>query len=377
MNIPVSRYRPTRALRPSRGLAWLMLALRLAVISLIALISPISVTAAHAEPLGDDPAVAQFAAEVAVRHGFDAEALRRQLAAIEPNETILQAIRPAMTAERKSWQRYRSRFLTPQRIAGGARFREQHKAALERAEAQFGVPPEVVVAIIGVETEYGRNTGRFSALQALATLAFRYPPRADFFREELEQLLLLAREQNRETGEISSSYAGALGIPQFMPGSVRRYAVDFDADGRIDLTGSADDAVGSVAAFLAAHGWVAGQPVAVPASLGDVSPTPLLEAGIRPSFDKQQLVELGLPVAQLADDSRVALIDLVTPDADTEYWWGYQNFYAITRYNRSNSYAMAVNQLAEAIAQAPASSSVAPRKKSSKAGSRGKHRRGG
>lgn len=371
MNIPMSQFRPARARRPSRGFAWLTLALGLAVTPLTA------VTTAYAEPLGDDPAVAQFVAEVAARHGFDAEVLRRQLAAVEPNETILQAIRPAMTAERKSWQRYRSRFLTPQRIAGGARFREQHQAALEQAEAQFGVPPAVVVAIIGVETEYGRNTGRFSALEALATLAFRYPPRADFFREELEQLLLLAREQQRDAGEIRSSYAGALGIPQFMPGSVRRYAVDFDADGRIDLTASAADAIGSVAAFLAAHGWVAGQPVAVPAPLGEVSPAPLLEAGIRPSFDKRQLAELGLPVEPLADDSRVALIDLVTPDADTEYWWGYENFYAITRYNRSNSYAMAVNQLAEAIAQAPANSSIAPAKKRSKAGSRGKRRRGG
>lgn len=342
-------------------------------------------TPVTAEPLGDDPAVAQFATEVAARHNFDAESLRRQLAVIEPNEAVLQAIRPAATAERKSWQRYRSRFLTPQRIDGGVRFWRAHAAALQRAEERFGVPPAVIVAIIGVETEYGRNTGRFSALQALATLAFRYPPRADFFREELEQLLLLAREQQQDVQGLRSSYAGAIGIPQFMPGSIRRFAVDFDEDGRIDLTASADDAIGSVAAFLAAHGWEANQPVAVRARLGDVAPEPLVEAGIRPSFTKEQLTAMGLTVDRLSDSGSVALIDLVTPDAATEFWWAYQNFYAITRYNRSNSYAMAVHQLSEAIARGHA---AAPRRrpvkaarasvaKTATAGSRGKHHRGG
>ena len=346
---------------------------------ILGLVLGLWLTSSPADTLGNDPAIDAFASTLAARHGFDANTLRTELADIEPNETVLQAIRPAATAERKSWQRYRSRFLTPQRIGGGQHFWQAHQEELTRAEKQYGVPAEIIVAIIGVETEYGRNTGRFNALQALATLAFRYPPRAEFFREELEQLYLLAREQTRPAGQFESSYAGAIGIPQFMPGSVRRYAVDFDGDGQIDLHRSHADAIGSVAAFLAAHGWERGAPIVVPALLGDADPAPLVEAGIRPSFERQQLAAMGLDVEHLAESGRFALIDLVTPDAATEYWWGYPNFYAITRYNRSNSYAMAVTQLAEAIreAQTQGVTPPAPRKKAAKAGSRVKRRRGG
>ncbi|MDX9707770.1 MAG: lytic murein transglycosylase B, partial [Azospira sp.] len=253
-----------------------------------------------------------------------------------------------------SWTRYRARFLNERRIENGLRFWRQNGAALRRANALFGVPEEVIVAIIGVETEYGANTGRFGVMQALSTLAFRYPPRAPFFRKELEQFLLLAHENGFDPLQLKGSYAGAIGIPQFMPGSQRNYAVDFDGDGRVDLSKSVDDAIGSVASFLARHGWEEGGEIAVPVRMnGD--PAPLLALGIKPERPLGELVAGGIEV-QGKDEIRGegdgrpgALIDLVSPEQATEYWVGFQNFYTITRYNRSSFYAMAVFQLAEAI----------------------------
>lgn len=299
-----------------------------------------------------DPDIREFAARMQQEFGFDSEAMIQQLAAVEPSDTVLQAIMPAATAERKSWIRYRARFLTPQRIRGGVKFWQTHRHVLKRAEQKYGVPTDIIVAIIGIETEYGRNTGRFSALQALATLAFYYPPRSAFFRDELAQLFIYARENRLVVEDIKSSYAGALGIPQFMPGSLRRYAVDFDKDGSIDLAGSEADAIGSVAAFLAAHGWVKQGIVAVPATIEGTPPQPLVDASIRPAFVREDLQALGLNVPKLPADKRVALIDLASPEGPTEYWWGFENFYVISRYNRSSSYAMAVFHLSQAIADA-------------------------
>ena len=220
-----------------------------------------------------------------------------------------------------------------------------------RAEAIYGVPREIIVAIIGVETEYGRNTGRFRVLEALASLAFKYPPRAPFFRSELEHFLLLARENGMDAFEVRGSYAGAMGIPQFMPSSQRRYAVDFDGDGRIDLRASESDAIGSVASFLAHHGWQTGAPITAPAHIeGDAAR--LLAAGIKPSRPLRELQAEGVVTGpETAGDAErpTALIDLVDPVQPTEYWVGYDNFYVITRYNRSTFYAMSVFQLAEAL----------------------------
>lgn len=298
---------------------------------------------------GSDPAVIDFARDLEKRQGFDADDLVRHFAHTHPNLTVLKLIQPPTTPQQRSWERYRPRFLNDRRIEGGVRFWEANRMALVRARALFGVPEEIIVAIIGVETEYGRNTGNFSVLEALATLAFRYPPRADFFRTELEQFLLLARENGMDPLSIKGSFAGAIGIPQFMPGTQRRYAVDFDADQRVDLTGSVDDAIGSVARFLEQHGWEAGAPVAVPARVEAGEPgRDLLEAGIRPTLRAADLTRRGITSA--ADpQATVTLVDLVSPGAATEYWLGYNNFYVITRYNRSSFYAMAVYQLAEAI----------------------------
>ncbi len=300
------------------------------------------------------PAVQDFIEEMHERHGFDGEALRRQFSGLHVNANVLKAIRPAAVLElQRSWTRYRERFVNERRIERGVRFWRQNEADLARAEAVYGVPREIIVAIIGVETEYGRNMGKFSVIEALATLAFAYPPRAPFFRGELEHLLLMARDNGIGPDDYQGSYAGAIGIPQFMPSSQRNFAVDFDGDGRVDLRRSTADAIGSVARYLALHGWQSGAPIAWPAFVeGD--PSALVAAGIKPALPAEALAEAGVRVIGDADPSgrRVTLIDLVAPGRATEYWVGLDNFYVITRYNRSSFYAMSVFQLAEAIRQA-------------------------
>ncbi|HRF73193.1 MAG TPA: lytic murein transglycosylase B [Accumulibacter sp.] len=321
------------------------------LLGLLGSLSPLSGHAGQAAAgFSGEPAVKAFIVSMHEQYGFDIAHLTRQFAAIQPNATVLRAIRPpAEPAKQRSWQRYRQRFVNPRRVEGGQRFWNEHGAILQRAEAIYGVPPEIIVAIIGVETEYGQNMGSFGVLEALASLAFHYPPRADFFRGELEQFLLMARENGVSPLEIKGSYAGAIGIPQFMPSSQRRYAVDFDGDDRIDLRRSTTDAIGSVGRFLQQHGWQKGAPVAVPARLnGD--PAALLAEGIKPALTVRQLEARGVVVAADDDADRpAALIDLVTPDEATEYWLGFDNFYVITRYNRSSFYAMSVFQLAEAL----------------------------
>lgn len=296
----------------------------------------------------DDPEVAAFARDLEQRHGLSADALLRQLGPLQPNARVLQLIKPPATPLQRSWERYRPRFLNELRIAGGVRFWQDNRATLARASALYGVPEEIIVAIIGVETVYGRNTGGFRVLEALATLAFDYPPRAEFFRSELEQFLLLCRENGLDPLAVKGSYAGAIGIPQFMPGSQRRYAVDFDGDQQVDLGNSVEDAIGSVGRFLEQHGWQAGQPVATVARISGEVPAGVLEAGIRPVHRAGDLATLGI-TGDVAEDARVALVDLVSPGRNTEYWLGYENFWVITRYNRSSFYAMSVFQLAEEI----------------------------
>ena len=249
---------------------------------------------ARAPAFSESPAVREFVEQMQAQHGFDAAYLSRQFASIHSNPAVLRAIEPAAVPElQRSWQRYRARFLNEQRLAQGLRFWREHRLALVRAEAIYGVPREIIAAIIGVETEYGRNTGKFGALEALATLAFDYPPRASFFRKELEQFLLMARESGVPPLNYKGSYAGALGIPQFMPSSQRNYAVDFDGDGRIDLSRSAADAIGSVARFLNVHGWQPGKPVTVPARV-DENAAALAASGIKPSLTLREWSERGM-----------------------------------------------------------------------------------
>jgi len=316
--------------------------LLLAVLTTLVSAAPVTPTFA------DDQAAIEFARDLEQRHGFKADELISQFAQIHANAAVLKLIKPPASPLQRSWERYRPRFLNDRRIDGGVRFWQENAGQLAKAQALYGVPAEIIVAIVGVETEYGKNMGSFSVFEALSTLAFSYPPRAEFFRTELEQFLLLARENNLDPLAIKGSFAGAIGIPQFMPGSLRRYAVDFDGDHRIDLGNSVDDAIGSVAHFLEQHGWQAGQPVAVPAITSGTPDSALLQAGIRPSLKVADLAEKGVR-ASIDPEATVALIDLVSPGQETEYWLGFENFYVITRYNRSSFYAMSVFQLGEEI----------------------------
>jgi len=202
-----------------------------------------------------------------------------------------------------------------------------------------------------VETLYGRNTGKFETVSALATLAFDYPPRAPLFLRELENLFLLAREQGRDPFSYQGSYAGALGYPQFLPSSIRSYAIDFDGNGRTELAAEPVDAIGSIANYMAVHGWQRDAPVAMRARMEPATdPAPLVQAGIEPTLSPELLTLAGIaPLRGPAHDAPATLVDLATPDADTEYWLGYRNFYVITRYNKSSFYAMAVFELARAL----------------------------
>ncbi len=331
----------------------------IALFIVLAGLLPLASHASKTQSFSAAPEVRAFILEMHEQHGFDVAHLTRQFDNVHPNSTVLRAIRPAAVPEQqRSWQRYRERFVNERRLGNGLRFWQNNVAALARAESIYGVPPEIVVAIIGVETEYGRNMGSFSVLEALATLAFEYPPRADFFRGELEQFLLLAREHGISPLEIKGSYAGAIGIPQFMPSSQRRYAVDFDGDDKIDLRQSTTDAIGSVARFLNMHGWQAKAPVAIQARV-DGDALALIAAGIKPTVPLQDLLKQGVSalndrehLTERAATRAAALIDLVTPGQPTEYWLGFDNFYVITRYNRSSFYAMSVFQLAEALREA-------------------------
>nr|WP_313798881.1 lytic murein transglycosylase B [Denitromonas iodatirespirans] len=307
------------------------------------------------------PEAIRFADEMAQAHGLAAGDILATLGRIERNDRVIRLISPPSRPGVRSWARYRSRFIEPVRIEGGVAFWHTHADTLRRASDRYGVPESVIVAIIGVETIYGRHTGHFVAAEALATLAFDYPPRAELFRRELENLFLLARDSGRDPLSYEGSYAGALGFPQFLPSSIRNYAVDFDGDGRIDLENSPVDAIGSVAHYLAEHGWVAGAPVAVRAHIEDTTRAQaLVDRGIEPSVpaDALALYQV-LPLGEVPDNALMTLVDLETPGAATEYWLGFRNFYVITRYNRSSFYAMAVFALSEALRTAQTETTVA------------------
>lgn len=322
--------------------------LKLSVLSLCCLLA----TAAQAATYADRADVRAFVAAMEERHGLDAARLETLFAKTQPIPAVLKAIAPPADPGVRSWAAYRQRFIEPRRVAAGLAFWKKHRATLAKAEALSGVPAEIIVAIVGIETFYGRHLGGFDSFAALATLAFDYPPRADLFRRELEALLLLARETGRAPDSFRGSYAGAIGLPQFLPSSIRAYAVDFDRDGRIDLVGSPTDAIGSVANFLKEHGWESDGPVAVPVKVGvggTMDHETLIAEGILPARRPAELSQFGVAVPGDAPDAPAALIDLATPNVATEYWLGYRNFYVITRYNRSSFYAMAVYQFAREL----------------------------
>ena len=295
------------------------------------------------------PEVDAFVAEMADKHGFDQASLKGILGQARHQQSIIDAMnRPA---EAKPWRDYRKIFLTEDRARGGERFWSKNEAILKQAEERYGVPPEIITAIIGVETRYGANTGRHRVLDSLVTLAFDYPKRGKFFRGELEQFLLLTREEHLDPLLIEGSYAGAMGQGQFIASSYRSYAVDFDSDGHRDLWRSQADAVGSVANYFNRHGWQAGQAVAERLEHPKGPYTELVAAGMKPSLTAAQLLASGIePPQGLGTDGLASLILLDGADGD-EYWLGLNNFYVITRYNHSNLYAMAVYQLGQWIRQ--------------------------
>lgn len=303
--------------------------------------------------------VQDYIAELAREHAFDEAELLALFSQAERKESIRKAMsRPAEKALK--WYEYRKIFLKEPRISQGLEFWEENAETLARAETEFGVPPEYIVAVIGVETRYGRIVGSFRVLDALATLAFDYPTdtgrsRADFFRRELTEYLLLAREENKDPLSLKGSYAGAMGYGQFIPSSFRAYAVDFDGDGLRDIWTNETDAIGSVANYFSVHGWQPGQPtvelVTLRADADLASIDALANSTLTPEQTVASLAAMGFEVGDLDPQQSAALFRMALED-DAEYWLGLQNFYVITRYNRSRLYSLAVHQLSKLILQA-------------------------
>ena len=348
--------------------------------SLRALALAVAIAAsATAAPLALDPPgyaarpdVQAFVSEMAGDYGFDARALRRFFAQVRYQPSVVNAMSRPVQAPPK-WYEYAPRFLSSARIGAGVAFWRDHAATLGRAQREFGVPAEIVVAIIGVETFYGRNTGSYRVADALTTLAFDYPRRAEFFRNQLKEFLLLTREQKISPLAPKGSYAGAQGLPQFMPGSVRDYAIDYDDDGRVDLAGDVDDAIGSVANYLGRHGWQTGDAVMEPASIdadsladveraldGGLAERRSLAAwrrdGVRAGNAPDAAGGTGESAGESSGKSAAGMTGadavgllMLEEKSGPSYWAVFENWYVLTRYNRSRLYASAVWQLAKEL----------------------------
>jgi membrane-bound lytic murein transglycosylase B len=292
--------------------------------------------------------VREFAAEMRRKHDFDAAWLDAVLADATSQPRIIELIsKPAESV--LTWHRYRDHFLTEDRIAAGVEFWIEHRERLAAIERKTGVAPHVIVGILGAETFFGRITGRYRVIDALATLAFDYPPRSSFFRAELEQFLLLAREEQVDVATVLGSYAGAMGSAQFMPRSYRAYAVDGDGDDRRDLWSNWDDVIASVANYLAKHGWRAGEPVVTPAALWFPGGDGLVPGPLAPDTTVKALRDRGLRFETTQGDKAPALFIRVDGDGGPEYRAGFHNFGVITRYNRSILYGLAVHDLGRRI----------------------------
>lgn len=289
----------------------------------------------------------QFIREMVQKHTFRQTYLEELFQKARLHPSILEAI--SRPAEAKPWFDYRPIFVTPSRINGGVEFWGKYKETLEQANNVYGIPEEIIVSIIGVETRYGRHTGRYPIIDSLSTLAFAYPPRSKFFRSELEQFLLMTREEQLDPLVLKGSYAGAMGMPQFISSSFRRYAVDFDKSGQRNLWESPTDAIGSVANYFKKHKWRTGEPIASKVSVHGERYRLLLSKGIRPDKTQQELLDNGVILPDgLPAHLKGKLIAFETKDGP-EYWVAWHNFYVISRYNHSALYSMAVYQLSEKI----------------------------
>ena len=303
----------------------------------------------------NNPNAQQFIDKMVNKHGFDRQQLQEILSQAKRLDSVLRLMdNQAPTTSVKppsgpngAWLRYRKKFITPDNVQNGVVFWNQYEDALNRAWQVYGVPPEIIVGIIGVETRWGRVMGKTRILDALATLSFNYPRRAEYFSGELETFLLMARDEQDDPLNLKGSFAGAMGYGQFMPSSYKQYAVDFSGDGHINLWDPVD-AIGSVANYFKAHGWVKGDQVAVMAN----GQAPGLPNGFKTKYSISQLAAAGLtPQQPLGNHQQASLLRL---DVGTgyQYWYGLPNFYTITRYNHSTHYAMAVWQLGQAVALA-------------------------
>ncbi len=309
------------------------------------------------------PEAMALADEIAERHGMDRQWVRRTLGKARQVPQVVKLVIPPPVTTPRNWQQYRSRFLETERIQAGVAFWQTHRELLERASNSYGVPAEIIIGIIGVETYYGRHIGRYRVMDALATLALDFPqehPRAAqrmvFFRAELGEFLKLRQQAGADPFKARGSYAGAMGIPQFMPSSWARHAVDFDGDGRVDLVDSAADAIGSVASYFKAHHWRPGMPTHYPVDFDyeRLDMPSLLEPDIKPTFAVEQFTAKGivLDAAGRRHGGPLALVELQNGDYSPSYVAGTENFYTITRYNWSSYYALAVIELGQAVAAA-------------------------
>ncbi|MAY35436.1 MAG: lytic murein transglycosylase B [Spongiibacteraceae bacterium] len=291
-----------------------------------------------------------FTDRMVSEHGFERSRVEALLAQAERKQSILDAI--ARPAERTlEWKDYRRIFIQESRIEQGVEFWREHRDTLERAHKEYGVPPQIIVAIIGVETRYGRHKGNYRVLDALATLGFDYPPRSKFFGKQLEEYLLMTREQSLDPLDLKGSYAGAMGFGQFIPSSYRSFAVDFDGDGVADIVNNPVDAIGSVANYFARHHWRQGEAVVLAADVAKQHDAEVFEAGLKPKWSVAQLADKGVrSYAQLDGDAMASAIRFIGDEGE-EHWLGLHNFYVITRYNHSSMYAMAVYQLSQLVAQ--------------------------
>ena len=310
-----------------------------------------TVTAAAEEAeqtYGGHPQAQVLIDEMVAEEGFDRGELEALFAEARRKGSILKAIaRPA--EKTKPWHEYRQIFVTPTRTRQGLEFYHRYAASLLRAEREYGVPPAIIAAIIGVETRYGRNKGSYRVIDALSTLAFDYPPRSRFFSGELKQYLLMTREQGLPVTELKGSYAGAMGYGQFIPSSYRAYAVDFDADGVIDIINNPVDAIGSVANYFKRHHWQPEEQVTVAARVESDFRRDWVNDGLKPRRSVAEFAEGSIFPLGDAAPQRLATAMEFEGTQGLEYWLGWHNFYVITRYNHSAMYAMSVYQLSEAI----------------------------
>jgi len=285
------------------------------------------------------------------KHQFEKKDLSQWLGQAEKKQSIIDAIsRPA--EKTKPWKDYRKIFVTPDRTQQGVEFWNKNADALQQASEQYGVAPEVIVAIIGVETRYGRHTGSYRVVDALSTLGFDYEPRAKFFRKQLEEFFLLAREQGQDPLQLKGSYAGAMGYGQFIPSSYRHYAKDFDGDGFADIWNNTDDAIASVANYFAKHKWREGEIVATRCRISSEHDESVINTSKKPTHSAKELLELGFTPVMAVDENAPFAVQKLDGQHGAEFWMTAHNFYVITRYNHSVMYALSVFQLSEEIKQA-------------------------